>query len=175
MIYAQKAIDDGQGNRVINEKDLSPDEFDKQLKFPLFRAEIEPDLRFFGFDLTIEKARGKVDSNDFKNDKLGWFFVIQEVPGEPRFGMDIQYEPTVGAGSTVEKDTWNNLAWDLFGGTAQPAFVKVSPPPDFRNKGNSDLTDHVWGRHAADLAYELFQTPVMVAVHANDMLDKTQQ
>ena len=94
VIYAQKAIDDGHGNTVISTKDLTPEQFDTQLKFPLFRAEIDPDLRFFGFDLTIEKASGTVESNDFPNDTLGWFFVIQEVPGEPRFGMDIAYEPT---------------------------------------------------------------------------------
>ena len=51
-----------------------------------------PDLRFFGFDLTIEKARAPPTSSDFPDDKLGWFFVIQEVPGEPRFGMDIAYD-----------------------------------------------------------------------------------
>ena len=61
-------------------------------KFPLFRAEIDPDLRFFGFDLTIEKAKGTIASNDFRM-IARWFFVIQEVPGEPRFGMDIAYEP----------------------------------------------------------------------------------
>jgi hypothetical protein len=77
VIYAQKAIDDGKGNRVIFDKDMTPAEFARQLKFPLFRAEIGPDLRFFGFDLTIDKARGTLESQQFKGDHLGWFFVIQ--------------------------------------------------------------------------------------------------
>ena len=96
VIYAQKAIDDGQGNRMIFEKDLTPEQFDRQLKFPLFRAEIEPDLRFFGFDLTIDKRGARSRATTFKNDTLGWFFVIQEVPGEPRFGMDIRYDADAG-------------------------------------------------------------------------------
>ena len=138
-----------------------------------FRAEIEPDLRFFGFDLTIEKARGVEDSHDFPKDKLGWFFVIQEVPGEPRFGMDISYEPTRDTDNNPAndpKDTWNNLAWDLFGG-AEPAFVQLNPPPKFKRPGSEDLAKHLWGSNSAQMAYILYQTPVMVAVHATEMLE----
>lgn len=173
VIYAQKAIDDGHGNNVIREADPTPLQFRQELKFPLFRAEIDPDLRFFGFDLTIEKAKGTTASNDFPNDKRGWFFVIQEVPGEPRFGMDIAYKATQDTDndpSNDQKDTWNNLAWNLFGPT-EPAFVKRFPPPAFHKPGSQDLTDHVWAKNSAEMAYSLFQTPVMVAVHASEMLD----
>ena len=173
VIYAQKAVRDAEGNIAIFEKDMTPDQFALQLKFPLFRAEIAPDLRFFGFDLTIKKARGTMPTNGFPaNDTLGWFFVIQEVPGEPRFGMDIRYTPTQGAGNTApERDTWNNLAWDLFGG-AEPAFVAGTPPPAFRNPNNGELSKHRWAANAAEMAFILFQTPVMVAVHASEMLEK---
>jgi hypothetical protein len=173
VIYAQKAIDDGHGNRVIFDKDMTPDQFDKQLKFPLFRAEIDPDLRFFGFDLTIEKARGTVESNDFE-DLLGWFFVIQEVPGEPRFGMDIAYEPTLDTNNNPAddpRDTWNNLAWNSFG-AVEPSFVSRTPAPTFPRPDAAELAAHVWGSNAAQMAYILFQTPVMVAVHASEMLEK---
>ncbi|HKO98921.1 MAG TPA: hypothetical protein VJU86_18110 [Pyrinomonadaceae bacterium] len=173
VVYAQKAFDDGDGNSVIHENDLDPADFDKELKFPLFRAEIDPDLRFFGFDLTIEKAKGIDASRDFPNDHRGWFFVIQEVPGEPRFGMDIAYEATKDSDNDPAndpKDTWNNLAWDLFGDT-EPAFVRKSPPPNFPKPGSEDLTKHVWAKNSAEMAYSLFQTPVMVAVHASEMLD----
>ena len=87
---------------------MTPDQYDRELKFPLFRAEIDPDLRFFGFDLTIEKARGTVPSNEFPRDKLGWFFVIQEVPGEARFGMDISYEPTRDTNDNSTDDPRDN-------------------------------------------------------------------
>jgi hypothetical protein len=185
VIYAQKAIDDGKGNKEIKVKDLTPDEFDKQLKFPLFRAEIDPDLRFFGFDLTIEKAVGEIPSNDFPGDDLGWFFVIQEVPGEPRFGMDITYQATQDTDDDPINDpvdTWDNLAWDLFG-SSEPAFVKRSPAPIWRRpiqRGkpinpvpeNEKLEKHLWGSSSAEMAYILFQTPVMVAVHATEMIPK---
>lgn len=182
VIYAQKAFDDGEGNNVIHgddpsDPDPTPEEFDREFKFPLFRAEIDPDLRFFGLDLTIEKAKGTIPSNNFPPDnKRGWFFVIQEVPGEPRFGMDIAYEATQDSDNDPTndpKDTWNNLAWNLFGPT-EPAFVKRSPPPAFPKPGSEDLTKHVWAKNSAEMAYNLFQTPVMVAVHASEMLDMTE-
>jgi hypothetical protein len=173
VIYAQKAVDDGKGNKVLREIDLTPEQFNKELKFPLFRAEIEPDLRFFGFDLTIPKARGTVDSIEFQNDKLGWFFVIQEVPGEPRFGMDIAYEATEDSNDSPSddpRDTWNNLAWNSFG-AAEPAFVTRVPAPTFPRPNVAELSAHPWGVSAAQMAYILFQTPVMVAVHATEMLE----
>jgi hypothetical protein len=173
VIYAQKAFDDGHGTNVIHDFDMPPDQLDKETKFPLFKAEIDPDLRFFGFDLTIEKARGLEDSHDFPNDKRGWFFVIQEVPGEPRFGMDINYEATQDSDtdpSNDPRDTWNNLAWDLFG-PAEPSFVQLNPPPKFKKVGSPELTTHPWGSSSAQMAYILFQTPVMVAVHATEMLE----
>lgn len=175
VIYAQKAIDDGEGNNVIRETDLTPTQFEQEIKFPLFRAEIDPDLRFFGFDLTIEKAKGVADSREFPNDKRGWFFVIQEVPGEPRFGMDIAYEAKLDTDndpSNDPKDTWNNLAWNLFG-PAEPPFVKRVPAPIFPRPGDTDLANHLWAKNSAEMAYCLFQTPVMVAVHSSEMLDMT--
>ena len=184
VIYAQKALDDGHGNNVIRETllnpvpgqplpEITPEQFDKELKFPLFRAEIDPDLRFFGFDLTTDKAKGTVDSNDFPGDKRGWFFVIQEVPGEPRFGMDIAYEPTRDTDQNPlndPRDTWNNLAWNIFGPT-EPPFVQRLPAPDFPRPDNVELNAHQWASNSAQMAYILFQTPVMVAVHASEMLE----
>lgn len=173
VIYAQKAIDDGNGVK-IREKVLTPDQFVKELKFYLFRAEIDPDLRFFGFDLTLEKAKGTVDSINFPNDRHGWFFVIQEVPGEPRFGMDITYEPTKDSDTNPvndPKDTWDNLAWNSFGLT-EPAFVKRFPAPTFPRPDVAELSKHPWGYNSAQMAYILFQNPVMVSVHATEMLEK---
>lgn len=178
VVYAQKAISDDFGNNVIRTKDMTPDEFKKEFKFPLFKAEIDPDLRFFGFDLTMEKAKGEKRSNDFPaTDKRGWFFVLQEVPGEPRFGMDIKYEPPRDADDDPSNNlpnTWNNLAWDRFGPT-EPAFIKRTPAPTFPLPRGADLTDHPWAHNSAHMAYILFQTPVMVAVHATEMLEKLEK
>lgn len=173
VVYAQKAIDDGHGGNAIRETDLTQAQFEAELKFPLFGAEIDPDLRFFGFDLTTEKAKGDEDSIDFPNDKRGWYFVLQEVPGEPRFGMDIGYTATTNATPQTSDDPlddWDNLAWNSFGQT-EPPFVSRSPAPTFPRPNKAELEAHQWGTTSAQMAYALFQNPVMVAVHARDMLE----
>jgi hypothetical protein len=112
-----------------------------------------------------------------QTDKAGWFFVLKERPGEPRFGLDNDQQPIA---------VWNDLSWldvqTSSGGYLQlaaSADVGLDPqhsPPQTDEKYpqfiddqkvvtsfGSDLT-------AAELAYILFQAPVLVAVHASEML-----
>ena len=161
VIFAQKAIAGGDGAPEID-LDLTTAEFTSELMFPLYRADIAPDIKFFGFDLTARQARGDDPSPGFPaSDKLGWFFVIQEVPGEPRFGMDISFNP----GS--DGVTWDDLAWTNFP-TPNPDFITVSPhPTGFTPTDNSP---DKWATSSANMAYVLFQEPSMVAVHASEML-----
>jgi len=172
VVYAQKAKIDAKGNLAIEENDVPDEDFDRTFKFPQFRAEVDPDLRFFGFDLTTKKARGEVESKLWPGDRHGWFFVIQEVPGEPRFGMDIKYEQKFDYVGNPILDDWDDLAWDRFG-AAEPAFVPALPAPTFDTPNLSKLAAYKWAAHSADMAAILFQTPVMVAVHASEMLDDT--
>ena len=66
------------------------------LRFPLYKARVAPDLHFVGFDLTLDEARGdpRLDetaaARAVVGDDLGWFFVLQEAVGEPRFGLDAE-------------------------------------------------------------------------------------
>jgi len=158
-IYVQKALPGGGGpNDPRIEQNLTNDQFAKQIKFPLYKGEIQPDIKFFGFDLTIEQAKGTDISPDFPGDHLGWFFIIQEAPGQPRFGMDISFDQ----GS--DGLSWDDLAWTNF--TPQPAFIKGSIHPNIHPP-----LDNYWGADAAKMAYVLFQAPNMVAVHASEMLE----
>jgi hypothetical protein len=155
VILAQKAMHNPNGtDPIINTTIANDQDFKEQIKFPLYKAEILPDIKFFGFDLTVEQARGTTLSSPFA-DNLGWFFVIQETPGEPRFGMDISAN---GQPAT----SWDDLAWDHFDEDLE--FVKASVPPAIDPEATK------WGRDAAEMAYILFQKPSMVAVHAKDML-----
>ena len=70
-IYAVKAVRDGSGNRTLSSK--PEDEF-----HPIFRGSMDPDVTFLGFNLT----RADVTAGD------GAYFVLQEQPSEPRFGLD---------------------------------------------------------------------------------------
>ncbi len=137
------------------------------IKHPIYRAQIDPDLHFIGFDLTISLAKGSVkeetptEKQRVGNNDLGWFFVIQEVPGEPRFGLDET------AATNVSPQKWDNLSWQNLGNEKE--VISLAKP--FVSTPSGANADNVnWNTNAADLAYILFQKPVMVAVHAREML-----
>jgi hypothetical protein len=159
IIFAQKAVAGGQGKPPVIDQDLSDTEFPKEVKFPLYKAECSPDIKFFGFDLTIDQARGTAPSDGFPGDTLGWFFVIQEIPGEPRFGMDVTHV-TDSSGLN-----WDSLSWEDFANPDAMKFISVGVKPTLPFPNPS-----YWGADSADMAYILFRKPSMVAVHATDML-----
>lgn len=149
------------------------------VKTPLYEAQVEPDLYFFGFDLTVRSAKGGLtDPND--EEDPGWFFVIKERPGEPRFGLDVP-KPAPQPGLT----TWNDLAWsDVMpaAGTFLRPGAQAAPPlvapaggalPELVAQHDEDK-QFAWrtDTHAAELAYILYQVPVLMAVHAAEMLPK---
>jgi hypothetical protein len=160
LIFAQKAIAGATpDDDPVIDLDLSDTEFETQLKFPLYKAEIAPDIKFFGFDLTIEQARG-TDLTPGFSDHLGWFFILQEIPGMPRFGMDISFNQ----GS--DGLSWDDLAWTNFDPGMK--FITAGTKPAIPLPA-TDLNQ--WGTDAANMAFILFQKPSMVAVHAKEMLE----
>jgi len=143
---------------------------------PLYEAKVDPDIYFFGFDLTVEDAVGGTGADP--NDDPGWFFIIKERPGEPRFGLDIDRQPKL--------NVWNDLSWQdvqpgLAGSyiqmnNATPTFTLLIPTGEDEEKAEQYQEDRniSWNKDmsSADLAYVLFQAPVLVAVHASEMLPK---
>jgi hypothetical protein len=171
LIYAQKAhlFKEPNGTPRPNHKPVIHEvttkaEMDAEIRFPMFTAEVEPDIRFFGFDLTIPQAKG-ADHPAAENDDWGWYFIIAEIPGEPRFGMDIEFDPDDDSTTPI---SWNDLAWDnVSGAFVDPA---VQPNAAIWNSLSAQLRAQ-WGSHSADLASILLQRPVMIAVHAREMLE----
>ncbi|MDP1786528.1 hypothetical protein [Nitrosomonas sp.] len=176
VIYAQKAkwqpISDT--NPAPNKKTERIFDEGVPIKTPLYEAQVKPDIYFFGFDLTEEEARG----NDKVDDEPGWFFVIKERPGEPRFGLDIDREGPV--------QVWNDLSWpDVVPGLTDGDFIDIASAPNrslpnaapsgtAQEKAEQWQEDHLlnWTENinSAELAYILFQAPVLVGVHASEML-----
>lgn len=175
MVYAQKAVyntDDPSEQRV-----LAPDA-KANVRYPLFSAELEPDIFLFGFDLTIGQIRGERIENSNTNPATanpGWFFVFKERPGQIKFGLD-DYADELGDESGMPKssfpETWNDLTWEHLVDKKEDLinykirFNKVlnvtSPEP------GEPLPE--WGSNAADMASILYQNPVIFARHAAEML-----
>lgn len=187
VIYAQAAewerlqngdIDRNKERSLVSidpaEEDNPPRE---KLRTPLYMAKIEPDIYFLGFDLTVSVALG--GSGENRNDPAGWFFVLRERPGEPRFGFDEK--------SDTEIVVWNDLGWDrvpMDGQTIQPV-PGVAPgieipatSPAGQGEKEAQRAEDVqvlWNNDvsAAELAYIMYQAPVMVAIHAAELLPST--
>jgi hypothetical protein len=160
LVFAQKAIaapesdDDSDDGKKI-ERELSDVDFLKKVKFPIYKAEVAPDIKFFGFDLTDKRATGETPSPD--TDNLGWFFVIMQAPGSPVFGMDISFN------QGDDGLSWDDLSWQNF--STKFKFITRTVAPTI------NPTDAVkWADDSASMAYILFQKPNMVAVHASKML-----
>jgi hypothetical protein len=177
VIYAHRArwqtnpdgsIDKSQERALVDIADPSAPT-PAEARTPLYEARVDPDIAFFGFDLTAEEAKGETPDAP---DDPGWFFVIKERPGEPRFGFDIA--------RTGELEVWNDLAWpdllptgDLLSvGAATPTFTLATPTEPEKTTQHADDVQVSWGPNmtAADAAYVMYQAPVLVGVHAAEML-----
>jgi hypothetical protein len=171
IIYAQKAhlftdskgVADPTKYPIIREV-KTEQEMKDEIRFPIFHAEIPPDIRFFGFEMTVQEARG-VEHPQKDDDDWGWYFIIQQIPSEPRFGMDVSFAP-----DDPKKTTWDDLSWDRFPDNLR--FIDTTQPPvaPFFTKLPVGEPNR-WGRHSADMASILYQKPVMIAVHAREMLE----
>mgnify|MGYP001564811982 CR=1 FL=1 len=183
VVYAQKAdwgknnsgVKDVKVERVFAElsADENPNSPTSVIKTPLFEAKVEPDIYFLGFDLTSEQAQGKENPTSTTDDP-GWFFVIKERPGEPRFGLDLNKANRI--------INWNNLSWKDIGTEDGKcieldktiSFASYDATNDQENKASVEDTQARWSpdTNAAELAYILYQVPVLVGVHASRMLPK---
>src|SRR5262245_6324169 len=93
VIYAVAAV------RINGQLELSPKPEDE--RHPLFRGTLKPDVTFLGFNLKHEVAIADP----------GWFFVIQQQPTEPYFGMDEANFAKPPPSLTAPGSTWNDLSW----------------------------------------------------------------
>ncbi len=171
------AIDRSQPRRLVALTDAESDKPPlSKVRTPLYEAKVDPDIYFFGFDLTVEEAAGETEESP---DDPGWFFVVKERPGEPRFGFDVDQD-----GAAV-KHYWNDVSWtdvlpggvpgDFIRPTNAPVITLAAPPASATPEEVAQHAEDVqvtWGNDvsAAELAYVMYQVPVLVAVHATKML-----
>ena len=111
---------------------------------PVFRGSMDPDVTFFGFNLTVDEVIGKDTDAD-----PGYFIVIQEQPGEPRFGYD--------EGTPLNDGTHLEVSFGAPQGS-------MSAP-----QGSPPLQ---WGKNGAHVAAMLRQQPVRIAIRASQFVKK---
>jgi hypothetical protein len=142
------------------------------VRTPLYEAKADPDIYFFGFDLTVSQMRGGAGQST--SDDPGWFFVIKERPGEPRFGLELD---RAGGLETFAELTWSDAlpggqAGQFLSNTALTS-IALAPPgvgSDNVDQHNDDAIVNAASTSAARWAYLLLRSPALVAVHASQLL-----
>lgn len=166
VIFAQHAVlQNGvrQPDWCTPQEELAPPR--TKTRTPLYSANPKDDIFFFGFDLTIDEIEGT--GND-----AGWYFVLQERPGEARFGLAVS---RTGPAQTLDEVTWDDVQPAVAVGQSLPATSLSAVnlgTPDSTHKTQHDDDQQIAGAatSAARWAYLLFRPPVMVAIHGDQML-----
>lgn len=170
-VYAVKCNLNDKKQRVL-EEDKSKE------KHPIFTGKLKPDVSFFGFELVATEAKG---SPDVTKDQ-GWYFVLQEQPAEPRFGLDIpedeQGNPEFGTAPAKRDDlNWGDLVANATEFNNLDYVDLNQPRPDIA--AMADRNGAAWhadsgqgpvGTHSGELAYLTLQKPVRIAIHGSDMI-----
>lgn len=111
---------------------------------PVFRGALEPDALFAGFEIPRTAA-------------VKWFFVLQQRPGAPRFGLDA---PVASPPPPVHR---NDLSWSHMPAGALHAITGGAL--DHHPLDDVETGEHaIWGRNAADMAWATLQLPVRLIV-----------
>jgi hypothetical protein len=149
-----------------------PRELGTEERHPLFRGRLDPDVSFFGFNLQDGQIRGGPGN-------AGWFFVLQEQPSEPRFGLDIGAAPATSLTKWLDL-SWGHLASDPVAQLAMAyidlnaqlpdATAVVSEPDGPVVAWHADTGLGRLGSKASDLAYITLQRPARVAIHGSQLL-----
>ena len=152
MIYAVEAVWSADKTR----RELGVAE-----QYPMFRATQPPDITMLGFLLTEQQVRGADDATN--GGHPGWFFVLQEQPTEPRFGMDVA--TSYGGRPQHWRDlSWGHLAPD------EPALQQLAYVPIDGLLNHIALDGVAWGKNSAQMASITRQKPFRVAIHARTWL-----
>jgi hypothetical protein len=121
-------------------------------RLPLFRGSLEPDVTFLGFELTTAEAIGDP----------GWFFVLEQQPTEPRFGLDVPIAFGLNPG---DLKTWADLSWGHLA-PDQAGFEAMTHLALAGVLAKKTLGGVAWGLNAAHMAAITLQPPARIAIHA---------
>lgn len=160
IVYAAKAVRNAT-NPNLPKLILPPDNDVNAHLFPNLHGSLDPDIRFFGFPLSIKDAL----AGD------GWFFVLQQHPGEPVFGFDVESRSPLVSFKEV---TWKMVLGPPGVGAAVPtprylSFAKASPAIQefLATQGPRGMK---WGSTSAEVASATLRRPTRVAYHASEMI-----
>jgi hypothetical protein len=140
---------------------------------PMFSGTLGGDSVFIGFPFPVQQAMSSKTT-------LGMYFVFQEHPMAPRFGLDLDTVTPTTFGQAPSN--WSELLWSqtVKDATAFDALTYLdadSASPlwgvSLTDTGASGAPEHRWGFSAAHMAHICYRPPVLIAIHADELLATT--
>jgi hypothetical protein len=159
LVYAVDAVEGPDGRLTLGTVE----------HHPVFSGILKPDVSFFGFELTPAEVRGR-DESDID---LGKFFILEQQPTEPRFGLDVPDAATAGGalGASWDEFSWGHLVDNIDDVRSFNYIDLTSDKPDTQFTDTSEAVWHVAaGTDAAQIAYITLQKPFRVAMHGKTMV-----
>lgn len=155
LIYAVKARPDGG----------FPSREAEEVSLPRFSGAREPEVSFVGFDLSEAEAcaTGAYAGTG------GWYFVLQEQPTAPRFGLD----PPQGPLPADKLEAWRYVSWGHLATTPDALKTLTYAPVGGALAGKSiteDAARITWGQNAGHMARIALQRAYRIAIHASALL-----
>lgn len=155
VIYAVRAAPDG----------AFPTDGQPEVRLPRFSGAREPEITFLGFDLTEEEACGTGP----RQGEGGWYFVLQEQPTAPRFGLD----PATAPLKPTALKAWSQVSWGHLAGTPEALKAQTYAPVAGALAGKSIAEGPAritWGENAGHMARIALQRAYRIAIHASALL-----
>ncbi len=139
---------------------------------PIFTGSLGPDAVFLGFEFALEpgedvedEVRGSADPDD---KRPGWYFVFEQPPTEPAYGLD-----TPASDESPRLELWKDLTWDDARVSPTDTHVGLeslgSKTLAYDDQGDNTW-EETWGESAAGMARITLQRPVRMLVHGDQML-----
>ncbi len=140
---------------------------------PMFSGTLGSDSVFIGFPFPVQDAMSSKTT-------LGMYFVFQEHPMAPRFGLNLDTGTPTTFGQPPAN--WSELLWsetvkDAADFAALTYLDASSASPmwgvSLTDTGTAGAPEHRWGFSAAHMAHICYRPPVLIAIHADELLAAT--
>ncbi|MGI8332711.1 hypothetical protein ACRYCC_22390 [Actinomadura scrupuli] len=129
---------------------------------PVFLGALSPDTVFFGFDLEPRVVRGDRPAGD-----PGYLVAIEEQPGAPRLGLDVERDRHF----SEPPASWNQLSWGhLVASREELEELTHARADSARLTAMGPLEGITWGRNSAHLARACWQRPFRMYIHADTLI-----
>jgi hypothetical protein len=158
LVYLLPGIVTPRGSRSV----ISPD-YERPVP-PSFVAEIGRGARIYGFPIDVEDLQAEPSGLDG-----GYFVVIEEQAGDPRFGLD-DVAPEQFTVDTADLASWDDLGWGHL--VADQAALDGLAHVELTGRRVDGLTlgDDTWGDDAAAMARITLRRPFRLIAHARTLL-----